>query len=407
MLQNFLAEIFSNTNSHIPISQLCYTIFMATTIVTKTSWFSRIGSSFRNIFLGFLLVAVAIILLFWNEGRAVKTAQSLKEGASSVISVKIDKLNPQNEGKLVHFTGEARTPSILSDNEFGLSGSYLKLKRNVEVYQWIEESQSKTVEKLGGGTETTTTYTYKKDWDDTIIDSSSFQEAQTHQNPTSKKFDNAEWVAENVSIGAFNIPTDMINSLSSYESVSPTPEMLATLPYDIQEKLELVSSTIYYNTLDSTTPEIGDTRVTFEGISPQILSVIAAQKGKSLTPFKTSNGRSLSFIQTGEASAQEMFKNAVEGNNMMTWIVRLLGLMLLFAGFRSILGLLPILAAVVPFVGKLVGMGMSLISGILTLTVGLTTIAIAWIFYRPLIGILLLAIAGAIFFVGIKLRKKK
>lgn len=379
---------------------------MATTIVTKTSWFSRIGASAKNIFIGIILVIVGSILLFWNEGRAVKTAQSLKEGASSVVSVSSDSINPKNEGKLIHFTGKARTPSTLTDIDFGMNGSYLKLKRNVEVYQWIEGTQSKTVEKLGGGTETTTTYTYKKDWDDSIIDSSSFQEKEAHQNPTLKIFENKEWIAENVSIGAYTIPVDMVNSLQDYEVLTPSSEMLATLPYEIQEKLELLSGVIYYNSQDPTNPQVGDTRVTFDGVAPQVLSVIAAQKGKTLTSFKTSNGRSISFIQTGEAGAQEMFKNAVEGNNMMAWIVRALGLILLYIGFRSILGLLPILAAIIPFLGRLVGAGMSLISGVLTLTVGLTVIATAWILYRPIIGVSLLIIAGIIFFVGIKLKKK-
>lgn len=380
---------------------------MATTIVTNESWFSRIGSSARNIFTGIVLVLVACILLFWNEGRAVKTEQSLKEGASSVATISVDKIDPHKEGKLVHFTGQARTPSVLVDSDFGVGGSYLKLKRDVEVYQWVEEAQSKTVEKLGGGTQTTTTYTYKKDWNDSIIDSSSFQEAEAHQNPTAKKFENSEWVAQNVSIGAFTIPTDMVNSLSGYASITPTPEMLASLPYDVQEKLEIVSGIIYYDTVDSTTPQIGDTRISFQGIAPQGLSVIASQKGKSLSPFKTSNGKSLSFIQTGESTSQEMFKNAVEGNKMMTWIVRGFGLILLFVGFRLILGLLPILAAVIPLLGKLVGAGVSLISGILTIVVGLTVIAVAWIVYRPIIGIALLIIAGLVFFAGIKFNGKK
>ena len=38
----------------------------------------------------------------WNEGRAVRTAESLEEGAGAVVSVPADAVDPGNEGKLVH-----------------------------------------------------------------------------------------------------------------------------------------------------------------------------------------------------------------------------------------------------------------------------------------------------------------
>lgn len=380
---------------------------MATTVVTRQSFFSRIGNSIRGVFIGIVLIIAGAVLLFWNEGRAVKTSQSLKEGATSVVSISPDSVNPANEGRLVHFSGEARTPSILIDSQFGAGGPALKLKRTVEVYQWVQTAESKTVEKLGGSTETTTTYTYKKEWRDEIIDSSEFQEPLGHTNPTSKLFENEEWIAENVSVGAFNIPTDMIRSLSNYQALPVTDETTSTLPLDMQENIEIISGILYYRTEDPALPQIGDTRITFEIIPTQTLSIIASQKGSSLAPFSTSNGRTISFIQTGEATAEQMFEGAIEGNRMMTWILRLLGIILLFAGFRSVFGLLPILASVIPPVGKLLGAGMSFVSFILALVTGLVIISIAWIVARPIIGIGILIGAVVIFFLALLLKGKK
>lgn len=380
---------------------------MATTVVTKTSWFSRIGSSIRGVFIGIVLIIAGVILLFWNEGRAVKTSQSLKEGAASVISISPDSIDPASEGRLVHFTGEAKTPSVLIDSEFGAGGPALKLKRTVEVYQWVQSAESKTVEKLGGSTETTTTYTYKREWRDEIIDSSEFQESPGHTNPTSKLFENEEWLAENVSVGAFTIPEDMIRSLSGYQPLPVTDEMLSNLSYDIQENTEIISGILYYRTEDPANPQIGDTRISFEIIPTQTISVIAGQKGSSLAPFSTSKGRTISFIQTGEASADQMFEGAIEGNKVMTWVLRILGIILLFAGFRSVFGLLPILASVVPPVGRLLGAGMSFVSSILALVVGLIVISVAWIIARPIIGIGLLVGAIVIFTLAVKLKGKK
>lgn len=380
---------------------------MATTVVTKTSFLSRIGNSIKGVFIGIVLVIAGCILLFWNEGRAVKTAQSLKEGASSVVSISSDSVNAENEGKLVHFTGDARTPSVLIDTEFGVGGPSLKLRRTVEVYQWVENAESKTVEKLGGSTETTTVYGYKKDWRNELIDSTSFKEQLGHQNPTAKSFESNEWLAQNVSIGAFTIPEDMVRSLSDYQPLPAQEEMLTTLPYELQSNLEIVSGILYYKTNDPANPQIGDTRITYENIAPQKLSVIAQQKASSLTPYQTKNGRTISFIQTGEATAQQMFQGAIEGNKMMTWVLRILGIILLFAGFRSVLGLLPVIGSFVPFIGKLVGAGMSFISGVLAIILGLVIIAFAWILYRPIIGIGLLLLALVLFVVVYKLRSKK
>jgi len=367
---------------------------MATTVTTSQSWFSRLGSSVKNIFVGFILVIVSVILLFWNEGRAVKTDQSLKEGASLVVSVSSETKDPANEGKLIHFTGEARTPSVLTDTDFGVGGSALKLQRIVEMYQWKEKTQSTTREKLGGGTETTTTYTYSQDWSDNVIDSSNFKESETHINPTAKRFENKEWLATNVSIGAYEIPEDLLMALSGYQPFTLTSEMLKTLPYTTQQQVELTGNMLYLQSSASAMPQIGNTRIWYEIIIPQIISVIAKQSSSTLLPYTTKNGRTISMIQTGDHTAKEMFEGAISNNRIMTWALRFIGTLLMYIGVRMIFGVLPIVASVVPFVGRIVGAGMSLVSGLLTVVGASLTIAVAWIVYRPLIGIALFVLAG-------------
>jgi hypothetical protein len=367
---------------------------MATTVTTSQSWFSRLGSSVKNVFFGFLLVIISIVLLFWNEGRAVKTQQSLKEGASAVVSISSETKDLANEGKLIHFTGEARTPSILTDVDFGVGASALKIRRIVEVYQWEENTKSDTKEKFGGGTETTTTYTYSQKWFDRIIDSSDFKEAETHINPTSKHFENREWIATPVSVGAYEIPQDLLTALSGYQPFTLSAEMLKTLPYATQEQVELTGNMLYFQSSSSAMPQIGNTRIRYEIIIPQALSIIAKQSSSTLIPYVTKNGRTISMIQTGTHTASEMFEGAVSSNRMMTWVLRLLGTLLMYIGLQMTLGVMPIVASVIPFVGRIVGAGMSLASGLLTLVGASITIAVAWIIYRPLIGLTLLLVAG-------------
>ena len=45
-------------------------------------------------------------------------------------------------------------------------------------------------------------------------------------------------------------------------------------------------------------------------------------------------------------------------------------------------------------IGTIIGMGTGFVAGIVAMVCALVTIAVAWIFYRPIIGIALLAIAA-------------
>lgn len=57
------------------------------TEVTSQSWFGRIGGAIKGILFGFILILAGIVLLFWNEGRAVTTHKTLVESQNMVKSI--------------------------------------------------------------------------------------------------------------------------------------------------------------------------------------------------------------------------------------------------------------------------------------------------------------------------------
>src|SRR5215475_6530768 len=87
---------------------------------TTTSWTSRIGDSVKGVLFGIALIVLSCIGLFWNEGRAVQTAKSLAEGANLVIDVDPTRIDPINEGKLIHVSGEIKAGVKPVDAEFGV-----------------------------------------------------------------------------------------------------------------------------------------------------------------------------------------------------------------------------------------------------------------------------------------------
>lgn len=357
------------------------------TVVTTQGWLSRLTSSIKNVFIGIILILVSIGLLFWNEGRAVKRAQTLEEGSGAVVSVAADQVSPANEGKLVHFSGMATTPQTVNDPEFGISVNALRLERKVEMYQWEEKSSSSEKKNVGGSATTTTTYTYNKTWSDRLISSGSFNQVADHQNPSSMPYPSQTFTAQAVTVGGFLLTESLLNKIGGAEKLKEE-----------------------YRGASAANPQIGDVRITFSVVKPQMVSIIAKQTGNTLAPYQTSNGEPLELLEAGTKDAAAMFKSAVSSNQTMTWILRFVGWLLMFFGFATILKPLVVVADVIPFLGNLLQKGVSLLSFVIATPISLLVIAVAWIFYRPLIGIILLVVGALIVAGGVaaalSLRKK-
>ena len=45
--------------------------------ITSESWFGRLASAIKGVLIGIVLFVIAFPLLWWNEGRAVRTAKGL------------------------------------------------------------------------------------------------------------------------------------------------------------------------------------------------------------------------------------------------------------------------------------------------------------------------------------------
>ena len=67
----------------------------------------------------------------------------------------------------------------------------------------------------------------------------------------------------------------------------------------------------------------------------------------------------------------------------------------MWVGLALMLNPLKVLADVVGIIGDMVGAGIGLVTGVVAIALSFTTIAIAWLAYRPLVGVGLLVIAAA------------
>ena len=386
---------------------------MAVTETTTESWGSRLGGSIKGVLAGGLIFLAGFPILFWNEGNAVKTARAIDEGEGACVSLESNaKVDPEMEGKFVHMSGKADTKDVLVDDVFGVSNTAIRLERKVEMFQWIEDSKTQEKKKLGGSVEKTTTYTYRQAWVDHAIDSSGFKE-QGHNNPGAMEFESEKREAANVTFGAFRLSEKQISKIGSEKAFAFPNSFTCKVA-----RVQISGTTIYVpeagtrnneknnrNVLSQ--PRVGDMRVNFSVVLPHDISLIAKQKGDTFVDYTAKNGKKLNYLTDGVEDAAAMFATARTNNAIMTWLIRLGGFIVMFIGLGMVFKPLSVLADVLPILGDIVEIGTGLVAGVIAFFCSLVTIAIAWIFYRPVLGILLRVGAGALIFWLVKKRRAK
>ncbi|MCA9794176.1 MAG: TMEM43 family protein [Candidatus Eremiobacteraeota bacterium] len=360
---------------------------MATTEVSSQGWLSRLMESIGGVLFGIVLFLIAFPVLYWNEGRAVRTARGLAEGKSAVISVSADKVDPANEGKLIHLSGQATAEGTLRDDQFPVEvANALQLRRVVEVYQWEQQEKREKRKKLGGGEETVTTYTYHETWSEQLIDSSQFKE-HGYDNPRNKPYESANWVAKDATVGAFKL-TSLTDDVNAWVEI----------PFDKSPpgRLQVDHGELYLGA-NPARPVVGDTRIRFEAVKPTQVSIVAVQQSDSFSPYKSETGTTVFRLVVGQQSAEQMFEKMEAENNMMTWVLRGVGFVMMLIGVGMVFRPLVVVADVVPLFGSLLEVGVGLVALAIAVPCALAAIALGWIAYRPVVGIGLLVGAVAVF----------
>jgi hypothetical protein len=439
---------------------------MAYQEIKTVGYGSRVGSSFRSIGTGIILFLAGTALLWWNEGRAVKTEKMLEEAGSAYVEMENpNKKDASLDGELICGTAMATTEDSLSDNQFGVGAKAIALKRRVEYYQWVEHASSSSEDKLGGSQETTTTYTYSLEWVPSPVQSSEFKDpAYQKKNMVLTTYEDTEQYAENVSWGAYKLSESLIPMISSREELelSISEDLLKQLDqstqtayerfYGVQkdqqpvqqpvqqqaiidsvrallsdsakavlDSLQAVNDSInkqmenannkkdlkyihqagnvlYFGRVPSS-PEAGDVRITFEVVVPAKVTVMAVVDGDTFKPYKAKNGKRFQTLVMGKKSGDEIIDEEKEVNNFFLWILRIVGTLIVIGGLKGIFDFITTLLKIVPFIANIIGWGIGVVCTVVGVAWSLVIIAIAWLFYRPLLGISLLVLAGFIVWV--------
>jgi hypothetical protein len=350
--------------------------------VTHTGWLSRLGKSVTGLLIGLVLTVGSFPLLWWNEGRSVKTHQGLKEGEKIAITIGADAVDAGHDGKLVHVVGHAAAKDEVVDPVFGpkFPGA-IKLCRKVEMFQWVETKKTTTKTKLGGGEETVTEYHYQQEWAEKFNPSNEFRQPQGHAN-TQPAHRSETFVSHNATIGAFALPGFLIDL---WRDLRPMTLAIDAIKPEHREKAQLQGEWLYLLGR-SDRPVNGDLRVKFDAIPEGDASVLARQVRNTFEPYLTQVGTKIARINAGVQSKESMFAAAQAENTLHTWLFRGLGALLMFIGIGLVFQPFKVFADVLPLAGRIVGAGTGMIALLLAGIGSTITISLAWLWYRPLLG---------------------
>lgn len=374
--------------------------------VTTTSWLARIKNAFIGILFGIVLIIASFILIFWNEGHGLHTAQSLQQAQQVLISVANAPIDLGNNLRVIYFTGLATTNDDLKDSLLGISVKAIELNRTVEMYQWKENVETTTEKQMGGSEKEVKNYTYELVWSSEPINSDEFKDKTGHVNPKAMSIHSKNQYAEHVTVGDFKLPSELIEKIDKSESVDLSKTDLAAVKQHVNKPVEQAGDTLYVgNSPDS--PMVGDLKISVSQVLPQTVSIIGQQTNDTLQAYVAPAGQTVLLLVTGQESPQQMILDAQSANQLLTWILRGVSLLMMIIGIALLLSPLSVLADVVPFIGSIVGFGTGVIAFACGLILWAVAIAIAWFAVRPLLSIGFVAIVAAICFLIIHFKKKQ
>lgn len=376
-------------------------------------------------------------ILWYNEKRGVKIAEIISDGRKECIEVNDGRCIKETEGSLICLHGDIKTTENLVDDDLGIRlEDGIKMIRKIEIYQYFE---SKNKDKDENNEE----HTYRKDWAQDIVDSYSFHnpDFQGKNEQKSYKFiTNKTFYCNDLKIGEYEINEEMRNSLKCETNMSLLSQE-NYIKYDELKKIttkniEIQNNILYFCRHSYTKPRLGDIRVQFDYLkSPKNYTAVGIQRNFSLQPYfgkksnekyqnsfelkETNNGINDQLIEKKEEKIEEKkgiirtvkdfmeslikinwifegyidletcFKTKLKEEEKITWMLRLIGFLFMVFGVYLFFGPLLALFNWIPILGTLISFLFFIFSLSFGFSLSLIVISVAWFFYRPAVGLIM------------------
>jgi len=385
--------------------------------VTHESGLSRLCKSMLlAVCVAPLLMLAMVFLLGWNEKRAVCEAKAFDEGQKVVKEIGCTS-TAEGAGALVMFSCDIQKDSLptfgAAGTDFDVSYQGTGLKVVSMMYQCIEKAVSTTKKDStgGGGKTTVTTYTYRMDWSKDPVDSGRFRKKDSMSFRRQCGMENPSWpatvpktstqYAEKMKVGVFT--TDKASHVPL-----DTPITDIATPVDWMKSHNTFISTKWRVPRTATGDVVlGDVKVNFYGNdwNNKKVTVLGKNSNGNIESWTASgswlcSGSTVSNFRMGTVTKDELFKAMKSDSNAVTWVLRIVGFLLLWLAWSLLGGPLGIFADCIPCIGPMLGDMVEWVVCIVTCLPAcaccMFVVAVVWVAMRPLVGVPLFVMSCSI-----------
>jgi hypothetical protein len=366
------------------------------TKVTQKGFGSRIVNSITGILFGIILFLGSFVLLYWNEGRV-----DLSKVAATAIDISATAQNPEADGKLVSVNEKVSSGEVVGDSLYLKPGDYLAVNRDAEMYAWVEHEETKTEKNIGGSETETTTYTYDTKWTSNPEDSSNFEHPEGHQNPLPMKTESETFRVNSAKLGIYSLDMQSID-LPGSEDLALKQDMITLTP-----EVTLSGNYIYRpasGVFAEGKTEVGDIRISYS---------VVPDNG-SVTVFGKLNGDKIEKFIEKKAELYRMFTGSRDESiatlatehKIITWVLRLLGFILMWVGLSMLFEPISVFLDVLPALGSVSRFAIKSVTFLVALVLSITTILVSMILHNIYAVIAAAVIVGVLVYMWMKGRKK-
>lgn len=339
----------------------------------------KIGAAIAGVFVGIALFLTSFGVLWWNEGRT-----DMSKVAAGATITAADQIDTSLEGQLVSVSGTLDPQGTVEDPEYLKPATYMKLNRQVEMFAWVEHQKKQTKKQVGGGEIEYITYDYTKEWTSHPSDSSHFEYSEDYVNPE-LTIEAKSFSPEGATLGAWRLdPSEA--TLPRAERVKLAASQLK-YPKTKKARRQLRRSGVKMTNNEEylfrgkgslENPRIGDVRISWTAVPAGLNVTMFAQagSGSGLVPYLHKGKDRLYRAITG--THDEAVATLATEHKVITWMLRIVGFLMMWIGMSLVFGPLHAFADIIPFVGDssrfLVGLVLfpvALVLSVLTMIISL------------------------------------
>jgi hypothetical protein len=353
--------------------------------VERTGMLGELGRSIVAVPIGILLFMASFAVLFLTEGRTNEA-----DVAEQALSVPSEEAGGR-DGEFISTTSEITTKAPVGDPEYLEAGNWISVERDVEMFAWVERSESEERKKIGGGTERITWYTYTEEWTSVPDDSNTFDDPRGHLNPP-QSVEGKVFSTKAATVGAW--------SFDATDARLPPNEDLSLAGLTLKGAAAAgatVGDVVYLGAGGVETPRIGDIRLSWRTFaSGERVTVWGQGEGSTLVAhMHEGETRMFRVLRGGRDEALAMM---LQEYKMLGWIGRGIGFFMMWIGMMMALAPLSQVMDVIPFLGN-ASRGLVMVATLpIALVLTLVTVVISMVLHSVLamviIGLLLAGWAG-------------